>query len=59
MSQTEKLPEKLDILPKLRGYPRPDEPKLEDLPSEWAEEDREMENREPDLGEDEEDSSEL
>ena len=32
---------------------------LEDLPSEWAEEDREMEGRKPDLGETEEDASEL
>jgi hypothetical protein len=32
---------------------------LEDLPSEWAEEDREMEDRKPDLGEIEEDTSEL
>jgi hypothetical protein len=33
--------------------------KLEDLPSEWAEEDREIEDRKPDLGETEEDTSEL
>jgi len=32
---------------------------LEDLPSEWAEEDREIEGRKPDLGETEEDTSEL
>jgi hypothetical protein len=32
---------------------------LEDLPSEWAEEDREIEDRKPDLGEIEEDTSEL
>jgi hypothetical protein len=32
---------------------------LEDLPSEWSEEDREIENRKPDLGETEEDTSEL
>jgi len=31
----------------------------EDLPSEWAEEDREIEDRKPDLGETEEDTSEL
>lgn len=31
----------------------------EDLPSEWAEEDRVIEGRKPDLGEIEEDSSEL
>jgi hypothetical protein len=33
--------------------------KLEDLPSEWAAEDREIEDRKPDLGETEEDTSEL
>ena len=32
---------------------------IEDLPSEWAEEDREIEGRKPDLGETEEDPSEL
>jgi hypothetical protein len=32
---------------------------LEDLPSEWAKEDREIEDRKPDLGEIEEDTSEL
>ena len=32
---------------------------IEDLPSEWAEEDREIEDRKPDLGEVEEDPSEL
>jgi hypothetical protein len=32
---------------------------LEDLPSEWAEEDQEIEGRKPDLGETEEDTSEL
>ncbi len=36
-----------------------DPDKLEDLPSEWSEEDREIEGREPDLGETEEDTSEL
>ncbi|HEY1756680.1 MAG TPA: hypothetical protein VGG72_15000 [Bryobacteraceae bacterium] len=36
----------------------PSEP-IEDLPSEWAEEDRQIEDRKPDLGEIEEDSSEL
>jgi len=35
----------------------PDE--LEDLPSEWSKEDREIEDRKPDLGEIEEDTSEL
>jgi hypothetical protein len=32
---------------------------LEDLPSEYAKEDREIEDRKPDLGEIEEDTSEL
>lgn len=39
--------------------PLPDEPKLEDLPAEYEEENREMEGRTPDLGETEEDPSEL
>jgi hypothetical protein len=34
-------------------------PSDEDFPSEWAEEDREIEDRKPDLGEIEEDTSEL
>jgi hypothetical protein len=34
-------------------------PDDEDFPSEWAEEDREIEDRKPDLGEIEEDTSEL
>jgi hypothetical protein len=58
MSQTKKAPEKVDPLPKLPGYPRPDEAKLEDLPSEWVKEDRKIEGRKPDLGEDDEDPSE-
>jgi hypothetical protein len=32
---------------------------IEDLPSEWAEEDREIDGAKPDLGEQEEDPSEL
>jgi len=32
---------------------------IEDLPSEWSKEDRDLENREPDLGELDEDPSEL
>ena len=32
---------------------------LENQPAEWEEEDREIEGREPDLGESEEDTSEL
>jgi hypothetical protein len=34
-------------------------PDDEDLPADWAEEDRQIEGRKPDLGEIEEDSSEL
>ncbi len=34
-------------------------PDDEDFPSEWAEEDRRIEDRKPDLGEIEEDTSEL
>jgi hypothetical protein len=49
----------LDTLPVIKGYPRPDEPELEDLPSEWQEEDRASERRTPDLGEIEEDPSEI
>ncbi len=37
----------------------PDEGPLENAPLEWADEDVEIENRKPDLGEIEEDSSEL
>ena len=48
-----------DTLPELKGYPRPDEPEVEDLPAEWQEEDRESEGRKPDLGEIEKDPSEL
>jgi hypothetical protein len=50
MSKHEKDPDKVN--------PKPGEGKLEDLPSEWAEEDRELERRKPDLGEVEEDPSE-
>ena len=46
------------ILAAPKGYPRPDEPELEDLPAEWREEDLESEGRKPDLGEIEEDPSE-
>jgi hypothetical protein len=35
------------------------QPVDEDFPNEWAEEDRQIEDRKPDLGEIEEDSSEL
>jgi hypothetical protein len=51
MSRPKKEPDTVD--------PLPDEGKLEDLASEWTGEDREMEDRKPDLGEIEEDPSEL
>jgi hypothetical protein len=35
------------------------EPPLENQPLDWSEEDRELENRKPDLGEIDEDPSEL
>ncbi len=41
------------------GYPRPDESKLEDLPTQWSEEDVELENRAPNLGEMDEDPDEI
>jgi hypothetical protein len=41
------------------GYPRPDESNLEDLPTEWSEEDVELENRAPNLGEMDEDPDEI
>jgi hypothetical protein len=49
MSQVEKLPDEDDDPSKLPG----------DRQAEWAEEDREIEDRKPDLGEIEEDTSEL
>jgi hypothetical protein len=53
MSSTPKDPTKMDKAPgKLDIVP-------DDYPSEWAEEDREIEDRKPDLGEIEEDTSEL
>jgi hypothetical protein len=45
-AELNKAPAKLDIVP-------------DDYPSEWAKEDREIEDRKPDLGEIEEDTSEL
>ena len=50
MSHPNKEPDKID--------PRPGEGKLEDLAEEWVREDREMEGRKPDLGENDEDPSE-
>jgi hypothetical protein len=37
----------------------PEEPKPEDLPLEWSKEDRWIEGRKPDLGETEDDTSEV
>jgi hypothetical protein len=50
-----------DMIPKDKGLDRKDgsEAPLENQPLEWAEEDREIEDRKPDLGEIEEDTSEL
>ncbi|MEO7143700.1 MAG: hypothetical protein ABI165_09385 [Bryobacteraceae bacterium] len=49
------------MIPKDKGLDRKDdsEAPLENQPLEWADESREMENRAPDLGEIEEDTSEL
>jgi len=57
MSRT-KAPDKVESQPKVSGFPRSKESKLEDLPSEWVQEDCELENRKPDLGEDDKDPSE-
>jgi hypothetical protein len=46
------------MIPKQNRNDDSDEP-LEDLPVEWAEEDRVISDRKPDLGEIEEDTSEL
>jgi len=49
-----------DMIPKDKALDRKDnEEPLENQPREWSEEDREMEDRKPDLGETEEDTSEL
>jgi hypothetical protein len=49
------LDKKIDKDVKKGNVPDP----IEDLPSEWSNEDREIEGRKPDLGEIEEDPSEL
>ena len=49
------LDKKIDKDVKKGKVPKP----IEDLPSEWSKEDREDEGREPDLGELDEDPSEL
>jgi hypothetical protein len=41
------------------GKDSPEKDPLEDLPSEWAQEDRGIGGRKPDMGESEEDTSEL
>jgi hypothetical protein len=50
-----------DMIPKDKSLDIEDdsEQSLENQPLEWAEEDREMEDRKPDLGETEEDTSGL
>jgi hypothetical protein len=49
------------MTPKNKGLDKKDDPEgpLENQPLEWADEDREIEDRKPDLGEIEEDTSEL
>jgi hypothetical protein len=49
------------MFPKDKDLNRRDDPEgpLEDQPLEWEEDDREIEDRKPDLGETEEDTSEL
>jgi hypothetical protein len=49
------------MTPDDKGLDRRDDPEqpLENQPQDWSEEDREMEDRKPDLGEIEEDPSEL
>jgi hypothetical protein len=59
MSEKDKVIDTFDTLPVQKGYPRPDEPDLEDAQAEEEEENREMEGRTPDLGEVEEDPSEI
>jgi len=49
------IDKKIDKDVKKGKVPRP----IEDLPSEWSKEDRDIEGREPDLGELDEDPSEL
>ncbi len=49
------------MIPKDKGLGRKEDSEgpLENQPLEWSEEDRKMEDRKPDLGETEEDTSEL
>jgi len=49
------IDKKIDKDVKKGNIPKP----MEDLPSEWSKEDRDLEGREPDLGELDEDPSEL
>ena len=49
------IDKKIDKDVKKGNIPKP----VEDLPSEWSKEDRDLEGREPDLGELDEDPSEL
>jgi hypothetical protein len=59
MSKPKKSTELVEGEPTEPGYPRPDESKLEDLPTEWSGEDVEIENRAPNLGEMDEDPDEM
>jgi hypothetical protein len=49
------------MIPNDEGFDRKDDPEesLENQPREWADEDRQIEDRRPDLAETEEDTSEL
>jgi hypothetical protein len=59
MSKPKKSTELVEGEPTLPGYPETDESKLEDLPTEWSEEDVELGNRAPNLGEMDEDPDEI
>lgn len=59
MSKPKKSTELVEGEPTLPGYPGTDESRLEDLPTEWSEEDVELENRAPNLGEMDDDPDEI
>ena len=59
MSKPNKSHELVEGEPTLPGYPQPDESKLDDLPSEWSEEDVQNEGRAPNLGELDDDPDEI
>jgi hypothetical protein len=51
--------QKRDKLDRKDEHPKPEKDPLENQPLDWAREDREIEDRKPDLGEIDEDPSEL